>query len=242
MSLSSLPKSLELMEAVIADGGKSSVAALARALGLPVATAHRHVTTLVVLGYLTPSSYGRHIAGPRLIALALKIDEKQVIASAAGPVLDRLAAKTGCVAQLGTFENDMVTYRLKAGQSAGELFTKVGMQLEAYCSGIGKVLLAHLPARDQAAYLDTGPFPALTPRTITDPVALKAELETIASQGFALDNEEVAIGVECIAVPVPGKRGVIAAISISRATGSSAWPKRIFPLMRSAAAEIARHV
>lgn len=115
------------------------------------------------------------------------------------------------------------------------------MQLEAYCSSIGKVLVAHLHAPAQSAHLAGGPFPALTPRTITDPIVQKAELGIVARQGFALDNEEVAIDVECIAVPVPGKRGVIAAISISRTTGKGAWPQRILPLMQSAAAEIGQY-
>ncbi len=138
MSLSSLQKGLILLDAVVEDGGRSSVASLARSLGMPVATAHRHISALVAAGYLSSAGYGRHIAGPRLCAMVQKVDEKQIITNVAAPILNRLAAKTGCVVQLGTFENDMVTYRLKTGESAGELFTKVGMQLEAYCSGIGK--------------------------------------------------------------------------------------------------------
>ena len=82
----------------------------------------------------------------------------------------------------------MVTYRIKTGQGAGNLFTRVGMQLEAYCSGIGKMLLAHLPEEQQRAYLAGGPFPALTAKTITQPEALAQELERIRAQGFALDG------------------------------------------------------
>ena len=239
MTLSSLSRSLALMEAIVADGGQSSVAALARAQTMPVATAHRHVSALVEAGYLSPAGYGRHVAGPRLRSLMQHVDEKQIIAHAAVPILKRLAAQTGCVVQLGTFENDMVTYRVKTGHSAGDLFTKVGMQLEAYCSGIGKVLLAHLPAQAQAAYLVNGPFPALTPNTITDPALLKAELDRVALQGFARDDEEVVEGLQCVAVPVPTAQGdVIAAVSASWASGKAGPPDRILDLLQSAATAI----
>jgi IclR family acetate operon transcriptional repressor len=218
-TLATPTRNLDLLEAVITDGGASSVAAIARRTGIPVASAHRHVAALVSSGFLSPAGYGRHLAGPKLRALASLIDTKQLIAAASAPLLDRLAAQTRCVVQLGTFENDMVTYRLKTGRGSNSLFTRVGMQLEAYCSGIGKVLLANLPFVAREAYLDTGPFIALTPRTITDPDALRAELMRVRSQGYAVDDEEVDAGLRCLAVPVHGPDGtVLAAISASRST------------------------
>jgi IclR family acetate operon transcriptional repressor len=247
MSLSALPKSLALLEVVIGDAGQSSVAALARATGLPVATAHRHVAALVQEGLLTPSRYGRHIAGPRLRALMRMLDDKAIITHIASPTLARLAIQTGCAVQLGTYENDMVTYRLKAGRTAQAIFTEVGMQQEAYCSGLGKVLLASLPAPAQAAYLATGPFPALTPYTITEPAALKAELVRVAEQGFALDEQEVVIGLHCIAVPIRSAQGdVIAALSASRASGTGtdkvASPDQLIALLQAAAIDIGRYL
>lgn len=230
-----------LLEAVVADGGRSSVAALARATGIPAASAHRHVAALVAAGYLVPAGYGRHLPGPKLRALAGMIDDRQIMTNAAAPILDRLAVRTGCVVQLGIFENDMVTYLVKTGQSAGDLFTKVGMQLEAYCSGIGKVLLAHIPAQARAEYLGGGPFIALTDQTITDPLLLRDELDQVAAQGFAVDDEEVVTGLQCVAVPVRNMRGdVIAAISASRATqiDNRRWQEQLLPFLCAAASEI----
>jgi len=160
--LTSLSRVLTLLEAVIAEGGARSITAIARDIGMPVATAHRQAMSLVEEGYLARLRRGCHVAGPRLLRLLGQLNEKQVIANAAAPVLHRLASDLDCVVQLGTLEGDMVTYRIKTGEGAGDLFTKVGMQLEAYCSGIGKVLLAALPERDREEYLATGPFPALT--------------------------------------------------------------------------------
>ena len=209
-------RTLAMLEAVIADGGRHSIAALARSIDMPVSTAHRQVATLVAEGYLAPARDGRHIAGPRLLGMLHRLDEKQIVANVAAPLLDQLASEVRAVVQFGTFENDMVTYRIKTGEGAAGLFTKVGMQLEAYCSGIGKVLLAHLPPAERNAYLAGGPFVPLTAKTIVDPAGLAAELDRIRRQGFAIDDGEIADDLVCIAVPISNSDGrVVAALSVS---------------------------
>ena len=239
--LRSLSRTLAMLEAVIAEGGTRSIAAIARDLGVPVATAHRQVVSLVEEGYLARHGRGCHVAGPRLMRLLGQLDEKQVIANSAAPVLHRLAGDLGCVVQLGTLEGDMVTYRIKTGEGAGDLFTRVGMQLEAYCSGIGKVLLAALPERERENYLATGPFPALTARTITEPAALRSELAMVREQGHAADDGEIAEGLHCLAAPIRTPDGrVLAAISASRTSeqGTGLSAARILARLRSAAGEI----
>ena len=219
--ISSLKRTLAMLEAVIADGGHSNMAELARRTGMPTATAHRQVTTLVAEGYLMAAGGGRHVAGARLLGLLHRLDEKQIIANVAAPLLHELAARVHSVVQLGTFENDMVTYRIKTGRGANALFTRIGMQLEAYCSGIGKVLLANLPVAEREAYLASGPFVALTERTIVEPSRLREELDAVRLQGFAIDDEEVAPGLRCMAVPLRRSDGrVLAAISVSQALSS----------------------
>jgi hypothetical protein len=115
------------------------------------------------------------------------------------------------------------------------------MQLEAYCSGIGKVLLANLPDAERAAYLATGPFVALTARTICDAGELGRVLETVRAQGFATDLGEVVEDLACVAVPLRRPGGeAIAAISITRLTARAA--PRVDPAdlaaLRAAAVEI----
>jgi IclR family acetate operon transcriptional repressor len=207
---------LALLEALLADREGLTVSSIATSNGIPKATAHRQVATLIAEGFLVRSPGGQFGPGQRLLDLLKLVDEKQLIVTAATPILRRLAKRLSCVVQLGTLENDMVTYRVKAGRRAGDLFTKVGMQLEAYCTGMGKVLIAHLKPADREAYLANGPFPALTENTITDPDALREELDRVKLRGFARDLEEMAEGLVCIAVPVfDTKMRVVAAISVS---------------------------
>lgn len=218
--IASLGRAVTMLEAIIADGGRNNVSQIAGRTGMPVATAHRQVATLAAEGFLSPAGKGRYVAGLRLRNIARQLDEGQIVASVARPALDRLAARLGTVVQLGTLENDMVTYRIKAGRSAAAVLSRVGMQLEAYCSGIGKVLLAHLPDAAREEYLANGPFVALTANTIVDPELLRQELETVRRNGFAIDNGEIAEDLRCIAMPLRRPDGeVIAAISVSHITG-----------------------
>ena len=215
--IASFKRTLATLEALITGDGSRSIADMSRDLGMPAATIYRQIATLIEEGYLMRLGNGRYVAGARLRGLLQHVDEKLVITSAAAPMLHRLAGKLRSIAQLGTFENDMVTYRVKTGQGSSTLFTKVGMQLEAYCSAIGKILLAHLPEQERAAYLSTGPFVPLTDKTIVDPAILRDELETVRERGFALDQGEVAEGLSCIAVPLrTGDGRVIAAISVTQ--------------------------
>lgn len=243
--IGALGRSLAMLEAVLAEREGRSVDAIARQLGLPRATAHRQIHTLLHEGYLVRLRSGQLAAGPRLMNLLKLVDNKQLIVAAAAPVLHRLAARVGSVVQLGTLENDMVTYRIKTGEGAGELFTKVGLQLEAYCTGIGKVLLAHLPKPDREAYLANGPFPALTEHTITSPGKLRSELEEIYQRGFASDSEEIAPGLFCLAVPVRGPdQSVSAAISVSRLRADTAGSENqmLLELMQESACEIEQNL
>lgn len=216
-----LKRSLALLDEVVAD--HRSLTEIARDLGIPPSTAYRQVATLVAEGYLVRLANGQHAVGHRLLRLLGRVDEKQMIANAAGPALHRLAARVGAIVQLGTLDNEMVTYRIKTGQGAGRLFTKVGMQMEAYCTAIGKVLLAELPERELDAYLSNGPFVPLTERTIVAPQHLHEELAKVRADGYAVDDGEAAEGLFCLAVPVRSATGKVeAAVSVSRSRRLSA--------------------
>lgn len=215
-SLLALDKALSLLSRVVADGGARSVSALAGEAGLPAATAHRMVATFEQRGFLTRVARGRYLAGPALLRLANAGSLNTVLEAAGRPILSALAKRTGLTAHLGVFEGDMVTYLIKVGRGDDTLFTREGMQLEAYCSGVGKVLLSLLPEEQRDHYLAGGPFIALTANTITDPAHLRAELERVRAQEYARDNGEIDADLFCIAAPVRDDSGMaLAALSLT---------------------------
>lgn len=239
----SIERALKLLARLVEDGGATGLAALAAELNIPLASAHRIVASLARTGFVRSPRRGTHLAGPTLIKVKARIDENAILAAHARPIIERLGISTRATAHLGVFESEMVTYLIKAGQGSQQLFTEEGGQLEAYCSAVGKVLLAYLPEAERDAYLSTGPFIALTPATETDPKALRANLVQVRDDGFATDREEIAPGLFCLAVPVFDWEGrVRAAVSTSNYGTQACCPLEALPLLRCAANEIALRV
>lgn len=229
-----IEKSLTLLSEIVASEGKCSALALADQEGLSRATAHRILRALTRRGFLTRVGHGRYLAGPTFVRLAKHADFSRTLELAGRPVLKALARDTGLTVHLGIFEGDMVTYLAKARGLRSELFTKEGMQLEAYCSGIGKMLLACLPKNERDHYLANGPFVALTQHTVIDPDALRKELVNTRRRRYALDDREIDLDLRCLAVPIFDDDGAaVAAMSIS--TRNPASPMKHLSRLRDAA-------
>jgi IclR family KDG regulon transcriptional repressor len=92
---------------------------------------------------------------------------------------------------------------------------QIGLRQPAHCTSLGKVLLAHLPEAKLEMYLKRGKFAQMTKNTITSASALRKELERVQKAGFATDQEEMEIGICCVAAPIQGTNGTSAAVSIS---------------------------
>lgn len=200
--------------AIVHDRGAASLRDIARELDVPLSTARRQAATFLKHGLLFRTRPGHHVAGAALIGLPVAADVRPILALAARPVLRSLSRTHRLAAHLGVLEGDMVTYLVKQEASGVPLFTRESGQLEAYCSGVGKILLAALGETAREAYLDAGPFVPLTAATITDPAVLRLELAVIATRGHAVDAGEIADDLWCVAVPVAGA-GIAAALSVS---------------------------
>lgn len=210
-----LDKGLLVLNQILADHGGRPLAQISQELGIPLSTVHRLTKTLERHGFLIRATRGHFLPGMVLTHLGSGYPLNEVLRQVSRPPLRTLARQTGHAAHLGVFESDMVTYLVKEAAPKTRLFTREAMQLEAYCSGIGKVLLASLPIEDRNAYLAGGPFVSLTATTITDVEDLRAELRAIAVRGYAIDDAEVADGLRCVAVPLWHDGNVIAALSLS---------------------------
>lgn len=207
---------MDLLGRILESGEIHSISNLAKQIKMPHSTAYRIAATLERSGLVTRLRRGYYLPGPSLLRLARHDSIPRVVKAIGRPIIKRLATQTGCTAHVGIFENGMVTYLLKAGRAAQTVFTREGTQLEAYCTGIGKVLLAALPVSAREEYLQSGPFIQLTANTLTDPQKLRSELIIVADRGYAEDNAEMDSGLLCLAVPVRlGEGDVVAALSIS---------------------------
>jgi IclR family transcriptional regulator, KDG regulon repressor len=138
----------------------------------------------------------------------------------ARPALEELASTTGETAHVCVLHESEIVHIAKVESSfALRIGTPVGGRHPAYCTSVGKAILAHLPAEALAAYLGTTELRPLTPKTIASPALLKAQLRRIAEQGYAFDDEEVHEGVRGVAAPVRDFSGeVVAAITITGPT------------------------
>jgi IclR family acetate operon transcriptional repressor len=108
------------------------------------------------------------------------------------------------------------------GNERMQLDTRIGSRGSLHCGGAGKAMLAFLPEEDQRVVLD-GPLESLTPKTLTDPAALKKELRRIRARGYSIDDQEVVMGIYCVSVPILDANGRPAgAMSITGPTPKAA--------------------
>ena len=239
----SVVKSLALLDQVL-EGDFASMSALASAAGLPLSTAHRLLKGLQQAGFIVPVSRGGYISGPTLRRLARpEKDANRILVQIAAPILAKLSRRTCRVCHLGVLEDGMMTYLIKEGDAEDHTLSRQGMQLEAYCTGLGKALLAHMPEIERSDYLSSGNFVALTPNTLTTPEALSGEFDRIRRHGYALDEQEILEGLVCIAVPIQLEGRVIAAISlVVTHKGDPVRPTAYLARLRAAAMEIERRL
>jgi len=215
--VSSLVKGLRLLTAVLDDQGRNSLTSIAAQVGIPLPTAHRMVLDLEAEGYLLRVRKGYFLPGHVMQGEVCNSGESapQLAVLLRGQLF-RLARDTRAFAHFGVLEEGMVTYLVKERGIDADLFTEERMQLEAYCSAIGKVLLAALPDADLDAYLACGPFVALTPQTLVWPQTIRAEIEAVRTTGVGYDRREIREDLYCIAVPVRSEDSrVVGAISLS---------------------------
>ncbi|WP_374346513.1 IclR family transcriptional regulator [Phenylobacterium sp.] len=235
-----LDRGFALFAAIIRDDGLTPAATLASALGFAPSSARRTLHALEETGLVTRIARGRYAGSERLSALASRIDPHRRLIEAARTPLRKLATATRATTHLGIFDGDMVTYLVKEGSAS--VFTRERGQLEAYCTGIGKALLAQV-SRDKLETYLRGEFVRLTAQTLTEPDALRAEIDVTRDRGFAIDDREMADNIACVAMPVKLSDRVIAAISISGPPGLvrlSQAPQLAAKLSRCAEAITAR--
>ncbi|RIK57009.1 MAG: IclR family transcriptional regulator [Chloroflexi bacterium] len=208
-------RAIALLKSFNAGQPERSLAELAQATKLNKTTAYRLLAALEHERLITRTQSGGYRLGPELIALGGMALRSHDLRAAARPMLESLAEATGETTTLEVLGNrhvlvlDEVSSRYLVGISQD-----VGSRLPLHATSTGKLLLAYAAPEEIEAVL-RGPLPRLAPCTITDPDRLRAELEQIRAQGYAVAQEELEVGFVAIAAPIRGHdQGVVAAISV----------------------------
>jgi IclR family acetate operon transcriptional repressor len=195
------------------------LAALSRRVGLHPSTTLRMLVTLQA-GRMVRQSQGGWLLGARVFELGSSFVRVDSIWSRGSDLVERLAGQSSETSSLGILEHGEVLYiAIAHGQGELGIQSSPGTRHPAHATALGKVLLAAMPWPEAEALLGPGPLVRLTPNTITTIPALRAELRTVGERDYAIDAEERAAGVTCIAAPIRDHSGrVVAALSLSGPT------------------------
>jgi DNA-binding IclR family transcriptional regulator len=213
----SLEKAFTILELFDRENEKLGLTEIAKRLNTRPGTLYPVLYTLEKHGYLKRNDNKKYSLGLKFLEKGNLILEQLDIRDQAKPHLRELADRCGANAHLAVLYDWKVMYlHREEGYPSVIIKEIVGRRVPAYCTALGKVLLAYLNDEELADFFAKEKLKPLTPNTITDPERLKEELSKVRKRGYAIDNEEFHEGNMCIAAPVRNYQGkVVGSVSIS---------------------------
>jgi IclR family pca regulon transcriptional regulator len=213
--MTSLARGLAVLQAFSDQRRSLTMAQISHKTGIPRASVRRCLHTLMELGYASVDG-NQFALKPKVLTLGYSYLSSTPLTVSAHPYLNQVSRTLNESCSLAVLQDDEVLY---VGRSATSRIMSVslttGSRLPAYCTSLGRVLLAHLPADQLDAYLEHMPLKAMTDRTVVSQARLREILIEVRQQGYAMIEEELEVGLRSIAVPVRGASGsVIAALNV----------------------------
>lgn len=197
---------LRVLADLAAEPDGLSLGQLATRLRAPKPTVHRALNALCRQGFARRLGRGQYSLGEEFLRLAFSYQERRSDVAEIEPILRRLSRAFGETAHFAVLDDVDVVYRAKVDppQGAIRLTSVVGGRNPAYRTGVGKALLAQcMGSYDQLQrWLAGQRLERRTPNTITTPVELWRDLTATRERGFAIDDQENEVGVNCVALPV----------------------------------------
>ena len=243
--MASLARGLSVIRAFTQQRRPMTIAQLSQRTAIPRAAVRRCLYTLAALGYVGTEDGRTYALRPRILALGHAFLSSTPLVYAVQPLLDQITSVLHESSSMAVLEGDEILYIARSSTTTRLLSIELGIgsRLPAYCTSMGRVLLASLSAAELDAYLSRVPLVKLTGRTLSTPEELKAALHAVRRSGYCVVDQELEIGLRSIAVPVLDREGrAVAAINVG--TQSSRVPvsemeSRFLPQLRSAAHELA---
>ena len=207
-----------LLDALSASRQPLSLADLSRALSMPRSSVHGLLATLVTLGLARRNEDAEFSLGPKALQWADAYTAQSDVLRAFGDRVDRSTELGTETVMLSTLDGaDVVYLACRQGSRPLAVNFRVGGRFPAACTSSGKAMLATLPDAEVSQRLGAGTLPRLTRYGMTGLPALLRQLDTARRQGWAVDDEETAEGMQCFGAPVIGARGpsAVAAVAVS---------------------------
>jgi IclR family pca regulon transcriptional regulator len=242
--MASLARGLAVIRAFTQQRRQLTIAQLSQRTSIPRAAVRRCLYTLSKLGYVASDDGRTYALRPRILALGHAYLSSTPLANAVQPLLDQITSDLHESSSMAVLEGDDILYIARSSTTTRVMSIDLGIgsRLPAYCTSMGRVLLAGLADAELQAYLSRVKLTRLTGRTVATPQELVNVLKAVRRDGYSLVDQELEIGLRSIAVPVTDRESrAVAAINVgtqsSRVSVAEMETRFLSPL-RAAAHEL----
>jgi len=213
--MTSLARGLAVLRAFSDARKPQTIASISQKTGIPRAAVRRCLHTLRELGYVD-AELNNFSLRPKVLTLGYSYLSSTPLTVSAQPYLNNISRALNESSSLAVLEDGEVLYVARAATSrVMSVALNTGSRLPAYCTSLGRVMLAYLPPEQLDAYLEHTRLRPMTPNTIVNQKRLREVLAGVRRDGYAINDEELELGLRSIAVPVRGASGaVLAALNV----------------------------
>jgi IclR family pca regulon transcriptional regulator len=242
--MASLARGLAVIRAFTQQRRHLTIAQLSQRTAIPRAAVRRCLYTLAMLGYVGTEDGRTYGLRPRILALGHAYLSSTPLVYAVQPLLDQITSLLHESSSLALLEGDEILYIARSSTTTRlmSIDLGIGSRLPAYCTSMGRVLLAGLSAAELDLYLSRVKLVKLTTRTVSTADELKVVLNAVRRDSYAVVDQELEIGLRSIAVPVSDRDGrSVAAINVgtqSSRVSVAEMESKFLPPLRAAAHEL----
>ncbi|CDG80931.1 IclR family transcriptional regulator domain-containing protein [Janthinobacterium agaricidamnosum] len=213
--MTSLARGLAVLQAFSDSRKPQTIAGISQKTGIPRAAVRRCLHTLRELGYVG-AELNNFSLRPKVLTLGYSYLSSTPLTVSAQPYLNNISRALNESSSLAVLEDGEVLYVARAATSrVMSVALNTGSRLPAYCTALGRVMLAHLPPFELDAYLQKTKLRPMTDKTVVSQKRLRTILADVQRDGYAINDEELELGLRSIAVPVRGTSGaVLAALNV----------------------------
>lgn len=215
--MTSLARGLVVVQAFTQQNSQMTISQISVRTGLSRAAVRRCLYTLTKLGFAGTDDGSRYSLRPRMLTLSHTFTTSNTLSSAAQPVLERMSVAHRESFSVATLDGDDIVYIARTSVNrVMAVDLHIGSRLPAFCTSMGRVLLAYLPSDQLEQHLARMALTPFTTRTITSMDRLRLALRNVRRNGYALVDQEYEVGLRSLAVPVFSPTGrVVATLNLS---------------------------